>query len=147
MEDALAMLRSTVTLRWESIDQLLREHAGVNLGDPLTPGTGAWHLRHTVEYFRVHARAMMGDPTPDPRPIPSDPALMRDALLADIDGFIAWAREQPDDLWSRPVTYGKAMPFMEMFAGTAQHITWHAAAVHYWVKWRSPGAAAITPPC
>lgn len=137
MEHALAMLRSAVTLRWESVDQVLKEHGDKPLGDPDTPGTGAWHIRHTVEIFREHARVMRGDADPDTRAIPSTPRAMRDALLADVDGFIAWARAQPG-LASRTITYGPAMPFIEMLAGTAQHITWHAGAVHYWTKWRMP---------
>ncbi|HYD02175.1 MAG TPA: hypothetical protein VEB22_13190, partial [Phycisphaerales bacterium] len=131
-------LRATVTLRWESVDQVLRHHGGRALGDPGTPATGAWHLRHIVELFREHARVMRGDPDADVRPIPSTPCAMRDALLSDIDDFIGWARNQPDGLASRPVTYGETMPLLEMLAGTAQHITWHAAAVHYWAKWRAP---------
>ncbi|MFT3687247.1 MAG: DinB family protein [Phycisphaerales bacterium] len=138
MQHALAMLRFAVILRWESVDQVLKDHGGKALGDPLTPGTGAWHLRHIVEIFREHARVMRGDAEPDTRPIPAAPRAMRDALLVDVDDFIAWANSQPDDLAARPITYGQTMPFLEMLAGTAQHITWHAAAVHYWTKWRSP---------
>jgi len=84
---------------------------------------------------------MRGEPAPDARPIPSTPRALRDALLADVDAFIAWARAQPG-LTTRTVTYGAAMPFLEMLAGTAQHITWHAAAVHYWTRWRLPPAEA-----
>jgi hypothetical protein len=139
MEHAFAMLRSTVTLRWESVDQVLKDHGDKPLGDPDTPGTGAWHLRHIVEIFREHARVMRGDKAPDARPIPSTPRAARDALLADVDAFIVWARTVPN-LASRTITYGSTMPFMEMFAGTVQHITWHAAAVHYWTKWRMPAS-------
>lgn len=135
------MLRFAVTLRWESVDQVLKDHGDKPLGDPLTPGTGAWHLRHIVEVFREHARVMRGDPNPDTRPIPADPRAMRDALLADVDDFCAWARAQPPGLAERPITYGQTMPFTEMLAGTVQHITWHAAAIHYWTKWRMPATA------
>lgn len=134
------MLRFAVTLRWESVDQVLKDHGDKPLGDPLIPGTGAWHLRHIVEIFREHARVMMGNPTPDTRPIPTAPRAMRDALLADVDAFCAWARAQPEGLATRPITYGQTMPLLEMLAGTVQHITWHAAAVHYWTKWKTPAA-------
>jgi hypothetical protein len=141
MQHALAMLRFAITLRWESVDQVIKDHGDKALGDPLTPGTGAWHLHHIVEIFREHARVMMDDPNLDTRPIPTKPRAIRDALLADVDGFCAWVRTQPADLAARPIIYGQTMPFIEMLAGTVQHITWHAAAVHYWTKWRLPGPA------
>lgn len=138
MELALAMLRYAVTLRWESVDQVLKDHGGRPLGDPDTAGTGAWHLRHIIEVFREHARVMRGEPAPDARPIPRDLRGMRDSLLDDVDAFCRWARAQPPGLAERPITYGQTMPLIEMLAGTAQHITWHAAAVHYWVRWKLP---------
>lgn len=138
MQHALDMLRFAVTLRWESVDKVLKDHGDRPLGDPHTAGTGAWHLRHIVEIFREHARVMRGDAAPDTRSMPQDPRGMRDSLLADVDDFCRWARAQPPGLADRPITYGQTMPLIEMLAGTAQHITWHAAAVHYWTKWKMP---------
>ncbi len=83
---------------YESVDQLVGEHGGRDLGDPLTPGTGAWHLRHIVEIFRLHVRtvllglgevaervdAMIAMPG---APIPAVPSAARAELLADIDAF------------------------------------------------------------
>lgn len=55
------MLRQAVVLPYESVDQLIAEHGGRDLGDPLTPGTWAWHLRHIAEIFRLpRARCCSG---------------------------------------------------------------------------------------
>ncbi len=79
------MPRQAVVFPYESVDQLIGEHGGRDLGDPLTPGTGAWHLRHIVEVFRLHARTvLLAKPE---APIPSVPSAARAALLADIDTF------------------------------------------------------------
>lgn len=141
---AATLLRHTVTLAWESVDQVLREHARADLGDPAVAGTAAWHLMHIAGIFRLHARTVMHDPraaTPDDPPLPTDPAQLRATLLADIEGYNAWLTRQPPAFFAAPVEYGRSHTFLEMTSVMTQHITWHAAAIHYWVRW---GRASIS---
>lgn len=156
-ERALAMglrlLKATVVEPWESVDQLMKEHGHRDLGDPLLAGTGAWHLRHIVEIFRLHARTValglsgnvecLGIAPPE-APIPLtgnwSPRGARDELLADVDRFCQWLSAVAPDTRSRRFVYGSQTDVTRMLSTMLQHITWHAAAVHYWVKWRS-GAA------
>jgi len=97
----LFMLRATITCPWESVDQLLREHADRSLGDASVPRTGTWHLRHIVEIFRLHARTTMLGLGAEPaavedlvqRPdaaIAALPQPARDGLLSELDAFSAW---------------------------------------------------------
>ncbi len=142
-----ALLRQTVVYPWESVDQLLRFSTNAPIGDPLTPSTGAWHLRHIVEIFRQHAHVVLLGlglleheisaiiPTPE-SPIPANPTQARDALLHDIDAFIACLERIPDATLSNTFTYGKPTNLPDMLACMTLHITWHAAAVHYWCKWK-----------
>jgi hypothetical protein len=136
------MLRTTVTDEWESLDQVLREHASVDLGHPHIAGTGLWHLRHTVEIFRIHAAAASNGELSYAGDIPQNPAAIRDTLLAQIDEFIVWTGGQSAKRLRRPVYYGKQLSFVDMLGIMSRHITWHAAAVHYWVKWKSQADAA-----
>jgi hypothetical protein len=143
----LFMLRQAVVFPYESVDQLIGEHGGRDLGDPLTPGTGAWHLRHIVEIFRLHARtvllglgevaervdAMIAKPE---APIPAVPSAARAELLADIDAFTSWINAQGHDRLARRFKYGSETDLPSMLVCMSVHITWHAAAVHYWVKWK-----------
>ena len=146
---ALHLLRQTVVYPWESVDQVVAQHGGRDLGDPSTPGTGAWHLRHIVEVFRLHARTTMlgmGAPThavesliPDPAAaIPPVPAQARDALLADIDAFSAFALASSPADRVRRFDYGSSTQLGEMLVCMTLHITFHAAAVHYWCRWKAP---------
>lgn len=146
----LGLLRQTIVFPWESVDQVVREHGGADLGDPQTPGTGAWHLRHIVEIFRLHARTVMGGlgapgaeidgvmPAPEGR-VDGPPREVRDALLRDVDAFSAWVLARPAPARETPLTYGGPTTLREMLVCMTLHITFHAAAVHYWRKWRSPG--------
>lgn len=149
---AARLLRGTVIEPWESVDQVIEEAARdrTDLGDPLTEGTAGWHLRHIVEIFRLHARTVMegvGDTaaaatiTPPDAPIPTDgrwsPRSVRDDLLRDVDTFCGWLLRQPDGVLARPFAYGRPVDATTMLSVMIQHITWHAAAVHYWMKWRS----------
>jgi hypothetical protein len=147
LQGQLFMLRQTVVFPYESVDQLIAEHGGRSLGDPHSAGTGAWHLRHIVEIFRLHARtAMLGlgevQATIDaliPEPeasIPMQPKAARDALLADMDAFVAWVSRQSPDRLARRFTYGSETDLEQMLVCMSVHVTWHAAAVHYWVKWK-----------
>ncbi|HQY88006.1 MAG TPA: hypothetical protein PK402_05065 [Tepidisphaeraceae bacterium] len=138
-------MRATVVEPWESVDQVISEHGASDLGDPASAGTAAWHLRHIVEIFRVHTRTVMtglGDEVaaqairwPDAM-IPIDgvwnPKSARDELLADIDQFSAWLLHQDNETLARPFAYGSPTDLTTMFSVMIQHITWHAAAVHYW---------------
>lgn len=145
LEAQLFMLRATVTYPWESVDQLLREHADRPLGDASVPGTGAWHLRHIVEIFRLHARTTMLGLGAEPaavedlvqRPdaaIAALPPPARDGLLSELDAFSAWTLRQSDEALARRFTYGSETDLESMLVCMSVHITWHAAAVHYWVK-------------
>ena len=146
---ALRLLRATVVEPWESVNQVLAEHGDAGLGDSLTAGTGAWHLRHIVEIFRLHAGTVMaalGDAksaelmTRPSDPIPRNAAwsvrAARDELLADVDVFAAWLLKQPPESLGQSFEYGPSMDLTRMFSVMLQHITWHAAAVHYWRKWK-----------
>lgn len=152
---ALRLLRATIVEPWESVDQVLTDHGKSDLGDPLLPGTGAWHLRHIVEIFRLHARTVvagLGDDThasampspeaPIPRTGPWSPVEARNELLADVDAFSTWLLRQPPDALARPFTYGPPTDLTTMFSTMLQHICWHAAAVHYWRKWKSADPAS-----
>ncbi len=152
---AARLLRAAIIEPWESVDQVIEsiERDSALLGDPTREGTGAWHLRHIVEVFRLHARTVMagaGDPAaaatlpPPEASIPDaaewSPRLARDELLADVETFCAWLAAQSDDTLSEAFNYGRRVDVMTMLSVMLQHITWHAAAVHYWRKWKaSPG--------
>ena len=143
----LFMLRQTVVFPWESVDQLMRDYGTLALGDPLVPGTAAWHLRHIVEIFRLHARTVLQGigakreeidacvPSPD-EPIDPIPSKARDALLADIDSFSSFILKQDDQSLERRFAYGSDTDIESMIACMAVHVTWHAAAVHYCIKWK-----------
>lgn len=131
---ALTLLRHSVVLPWESIDQVISQHASANLGDPHTPGTAHWHLRHIVEIFQLHAATMRSESPPDPALLPTDPRALRDQLLTDINALDEWLAQQDHAFFTRPIHYGSPHTFLEMVSIMLQHITWHAAAVHYWVK-------------
>jgi hypothetical protein len=131
---ALTLLRHTVTLPWESVDQIIAHHAESPLGDPTIPGTAAWHLRHIAEIFQLHAATVRGEQPPDPARLPTSPRALRDQLLADINAFDTWLAQQPATFFTAPINYGGPHTFLEMISIMLQHITWHAAAVHYWFK-------------
>lgn len=152
LDTALHLLRQTVVYPWESVDQVVAAHGQRDLGDPSTPGTGAWHLRHIVEIFRLHARTTMlgmGAPAhivdglvPEPTSaIPSKPRMARDALLADIDAFSQFARASSPDDRLRRFDYGSSTDLAEMLVCMTLHITFHAAAVHYWSRWKAPASS------
>lgn len=148
----LALLRQAVVFPWESVDQVVREHGASDLGDPNTPGTAAWHMRHMIEIFRQHARVVMLGIHEKPAHIDGDiasldgvawagPQAARDTLLSDVDTFIRWAAALPESAINRPFAYGKETNLAKMIACMSVHITWHSAAVHYWCKWKRPAQA------
>lgn len=145
----LFMLRQAVVFPWESVEQVVREYCKDDLGDPHTPGTAAWHMRHIIEIFRQHARVIMLGLNEKPSQVDGAIASLdgvawtgldaaRDTLLADVDAFIKWAAELPADALDRPFAYGKETNLAKMIACMSVHITWHAAAVHYWCRWKRP---------
>lgn len=137
--DTLAQIRACVDAPWESVAMTLAEHPAGTLGDPDEPGTGAWHLRHTAEVFRLHARHLIGPETDAWPPVPSDPTAAIGTLRADIDRLDAWAA---DGLHAdTTVSYGHDRPASEMLGVMLRHIVWHAAAAHYWCRWKRPDRA------
>lgn len=143
MEVAFHLLRSAVDHDDESLMSALRRHPRADLGDPSEVGTGAWHLRHLLETFRDHAAIAAPELLPWPS-IPFDASSlgMADALLSDVDQFIAWWAARPME--SPPVRVplgGRTIDLQELVGVMTRHITWHAAAVHYWCKWRAVDAA------
>ncbi len=136
MDAALRLLRETITHPWESVDQVLREHGGKALGDPETPSTGAWHLRHIVEIFRKHVEVTTRAHLKFPPDIPPDPVHARHALLKDVDLFIEWVGQQPLSRRQETIEYGGPHSVEAMIGVMSRHIVWHAAAVHYWCKWK-----------
>jgi hypothetical protein len=130
-DPALRLLRDAVTDRWESVDDAIRRHAQDTLGDPLTPATPAWHLRHIVEIFRVHAAAATRGGIVFAADIPADPAQARNALLRDVDAFIDWVDRQTLARLEEPIEYGGPKSLEAMIGIMLRHVVWHAAAVHY----------------
>ncbi|MCC5785905.1 MAG: hypothetical protein JJU33_04290 [Phycisphaerales bacterium] len=134
--DTLAQIRACVDEPWESVAMTLTEHPAETLGDPAEPGTAAWHLHHTAEVFRLHARHLIGPETDAWPPIPPDPTGAIGTLRADIDRMEAWAAThlRPDTV----IDYGGPRSASEMLGAMLRHIVWHAAAAHYWCCWKRP---------
>lgn len=137
VEQDLQLLRLAVTHEWESLDQVLREHGSRDLGHPHVAGTALWHLRHMLEIFRIHCAAVTLGEVPCDGDVPQDPQAVRDLLLKHIDDFIAWMLAQPPRRLSKQVFYGRQVSVDEMIGIMTRHITWHSAAVHYWVIWKA----------
>jgi hypothetical protein len=136
---ALQNLRSVITHEWESLDQVLREHAGGDFGHPHIAGTALWHLRHMLEIFRIHCAAVTKGEVPCEGDIPQEPQAVRDLLLAHVDDFIAWIEKQPGRRLAKKVYYGQQLSVSDMIGIMARHITWHSAAMHYWFRWKVEG--------
>ncbi|MFW5653165.1 MAG: DinB family protein [Planctomycetota bacterium] len=127
-------------------------------GSASNEGSPRWHLRHTVEVFRIHARAAshghltwdagsaadgqahrMG-PASDCGSLRSaaesltfaddvPPAELVFVLERDVARFVEWLRLLPLDAWARPVTYGRELRLTEMLGIMTRHIVWHAAMI------------------
>lgn len=142
MEAPLTLLRATVTHPWESLRQVLKQHGATDLGDPLTVGTAAWHLRHVCEVFRLQATTASDGVLTFTTPIPTTTAALvaevEEVLLQDVDAFARWAVTLSPEDWHLAFQYERAMDLHEMLGVMMRHITWHLAAVHYWCCWRSP---------
>lgn len=138
VEALVGQLLATVREPWESLRQTLDKHAWTEIGDIDEEGSGAWHLMHIAEVFRVHARAAMGQWGGDE--VDSWPAIERSVAGAgrmireDVERFGAWCLEHTERCGR--VTHGEEMFFDEMMGVMLRHIVWHAAAVHYWCLWK-----------
>ncbi len=138
------LLRAAVDHPWESVVGALKQNPRADLGDPTQPGTGAWHLRHMLETFRHHAATVSPELEPWPAvPFDASPYAVADALMTDIDQFVAWWASRPPQSQQVRVHYGgRVMDLSEMVGIMTRHITWHAAAVHYWCRWKMPTGEA-----
>ncbi len=132
--DTLAQIRACVDAPWESIAMTLSDHAGEDFGDPVQPGTAAWHMHHTAEIFRRHARHLIGPATEAWPPVPADPLAAIETLRGDLTRLEAWAADglRPDAV----VFYGRDQSVSDMLGVMLRHIVWHAAAAHYWCCWK-----------
>lgn len=144
MHPLLQSIQAAALDPYESITQALRDNAERDLGDPQTPGTPAFHLRHTVEVFRYHARKAIAaiDPSrvddipsdehvPIPRTGDWSPQAALDDLADSIRVFNAFMRDQPDAVYTRTIEHGRTFTIAEFLTMMASHIVWHAAAIHY----------------
>ncbi|MDF1808890.1 MAG: hypothetical protein P1U42_04265 [Phycisphaerales bacterium] len=128
-------LYASVNEPWESLKQTLDQHGCEKLGNLNETGSGAWHLYHIAEVFRVHARAVMGSDE-----IKGWPALEQSTEHAaktirdDVERFGEWCLDHPSQCTD--VIHGDKMGFEEMIGVMLRHIVWHAAAVHYWCLWK-----------
>ena len=126
---------------YESVKMLLDQHPCETMGDPEEEGSGAWHLKHMCEIFRVHAKAVMGET--EVASWPSMPKGLRACammLKEDAMRFTMWCMTHVHQIDT--VTYGEEMSFEEMTGIMSRHIVWHAAAVHYWCTWKGGSAAS-----
>lgn len=131
--DTLAQLRAAIDEPWESVAMTLDLHPPETLGDPADAGSAAWHLRHTAEVFRAHARRLMGDAVDDWPPLPDAPTDAIDALRADVQSLTRWFADNPD-----PTPIQGQESVSELLGIMLRHVVWHAAAAHYWCQWKRP---------
>ena len=146
----LTPLHLAVLDPWESITWALSKRDAAPLGDPHTPATPAFHLHHTIEVLRLHARTVISHidpanidriPHPDdvPIPAPTDNAptpLTPESALAELkhllEVFSNWLESQPPRVLDISFTHGDRTLTLEDFIHMmARHIVWHAAAMYY----------------
>lgn len=142
---ALRLLTDTVEDDWESLEQVLRDHGDADFGDQQQPGTAAWHVRHTVEVFRLHARTTMralgaSEASLDAigsqeDALPAGVVALREALRSDVRVFCDWARTLGAEAMAARFDYGRDTDLAQMLGVMTRHITWHCAAAHYWHRW------------
>jgi len=131
----IEQLLASVIEPWESLTQTLNQHDFANMGDLDETGSGAWHLFHIAEVFRIHARVVMGAEAMEDWPIfERDVKGAAEAIRADVERFGSWCLENPSEC--NDVVHGEEMDFEEMIGVMLRHIVWHAAAVHYWCLWK-----------
>lgn len=135
IDAALGQLLKTIDEPWESLGWVLGKYRPQTMGDPTQTGSGAWHLMHIAEVFRVHAGAFMGAAEIGRWPsMPADVAGAGEMVRADAMRFAAWCKANPDRVGR--VVHGQEQSFEDMMGIMSRHIVWHAAAVHYWCLWK-----------
>ncbi|MEM9372055.1 MAG: hypothetical protein AAGA55_00285 [Planctomycetota bacterium] len=134
LADTLLQLKRAIDDPYESIRMTLDQHPVTTLGDPQTEGTAAWHLVHASEVFRSHARHLTqghADAWPE---MPGDvPGSMR-MLREDTERLTLWASDHLDP--NATIEYGRSRSASDMLGVMLRHIVWHAAAAHYWCRWK-----------
>jgi hypothetical protein len=135
VEALVEQVLMTIDEPYESLRMTIEKHPFARMGDPNQEGSGAWHLAHVCEVFRIHARAFMGkDEIASWPSMPSGLADQVEMLKADAARFAAWCRANPDRVGD--VHHGEDLSFELMMGVMHRHIVWHAAAVHYWCLWK-----------
>lgn len=125
----------TIDEPYESLRMTIEKHPFERMGDPDAVGTGAWHLMHVCEVFRVHARAFMGAEEIEAWPsMPDGLGACVEMLREDADRFAAWCLANPQRVGD--VHHGEDLTFAMMLGVMHRHIVWHAAAMHYWCLWK-----------
>ncbi len=125
----------TIEEPYESVRWMLERHPFETMGDPEQEGSGAWHLMHLCEVFRIHARAFMGEDEIGSWPsMPDGLEGQVEMLKEDAGRFADWCRAHPDQVGD--VHHGEDLSFEMMMGVMHRHIVWHAAAVHYWCLWK-----------
>jgi len=134
--DTLTQIRAAIDEPFESIAMTLDQHPPETLGDPAEEGTAAWHLHHSAQIFRTHARHLIGPETDAWPPVPNDAMQAVEMLRSDADRVSNWACRNLDP--ATTVSYGQVHSVSEMLGIMLRHIVWHAAAAHYWCQWKRP---------
>lgn len=135
IQAALGQLVRAVHEPWETLGWVLEQYTPEQMGDPGQEGSGAWHLVHLGQIFRVHAAVFMGEDAVDAWPeLPGDAKGAGAMVKQDLERFVAWCREDPSRVGE--VEYGQRQGFEDMLGVMLRHIVWHAAAVHYWCIWK-----------
>jgi hypothetical protein len=89
----------------------------------------------------ARAESVASPESPIPLKGPWNISAVRDELLAEVDRFSDWLEKQDEATLARSFEYGRSVDVTTMFSVMLQHVTWHAAALHYWCKWRTtPGS-------
>tara|TARA_E500000318_G_scaffold96155_1_gene96345 strand:- start:56956 stop:57402 length:447 start_codon:yes stop_codon:yes gene_type:complete len=135
VEALVEQVLMTIDEPYESLRMTIEKHPYERMGDPSKVGSGAWHLMHVCEVFRIHARAFMGEDEIASWPsMPDGLAEQVEMLKEDAGRFADWCRSDPDRVGD--VHHGEDLSFEFMMGVMHRHIVWHAAAVHYWCVWK-----------
>lgn len=135
VEALVEQVLMTIDEPYESLRMTIEKHPYKTMGDPETVGSGAWHLLHLCEVFRIHAKAFMGAAEIESWPArPDGLAANVEMLREDAARFASWCRMNPQRVGD--VHHGEDLSFAMMMGVMHRHIVWHAAAVHYWCLWK-----------
>jgi hypothetical protein len=130
----------TIDEPYESVRWMLDQHSYASMGDPQQEGSGAWHLMHLCEVFRIHAQAFLGADEIGSWPsMPGGLGSCVEMLREDAGRFAAWCRANPELVGD--VHHGEDLTCAMMIGVMHRHIVWHAAAVHYWCLWKGRSEA------